>query len=183
MRIQCPVCRKPFECDLGPSGREAVCPCCRASVSVSSVLLTDAAASRPERVDQQFAFEEGIDLNERFVRTVANESEAEGQLLKWQCEMPAVPSAYEPSGALPASAVLFLLLGSVVGCVAGLFAGAVIGSAGITVAGVLLFDDFFRSSIPGATRGCLLFDDIRARHIRCLFRHRLGLGLVHHAAW
>src|SRR5271166_2879658 len=62
-----------------------------------------------------------------------------GQLVKWRSEMPPVPSAYEPSGALPASAVLFLLLGSVVGCVAGLFAGTVIGSAGFALLGKLLF--------------------------------------------
>jgi hypothetical protein len=86
---------------------------------------------------QLFAWEEGIDLDERFVRTVANVYEANAQIGKWRLEMPAVPSAYEPSGALPASAVLFLLLGSVVGCVAGFFAAAVIGSVGLALAGAI----------------------------------------------
>jgi hypothetical protein len=51
--------------------------------------------------------------------------------MEWRREMPAVSSAYEPSGALPATAVLLLLLGSVVGCVAGLFAQTVVGSVGL----------------------------------------------------
>jgi hypothetical protein len=108
----------------------------------------------PLRIGQLFAREEGIDLDERFVRTVANESTANAQLGKWRLEMPAVPSAYEPSGALPASAVLFLLLGSVVGCVAGFFAAAVIGSTGLGLAGAtflnntLTLPDFLRFTVP-----------------------------------
>jgi hypothetical protein len=97
---------------------------------------------------QLFAREEGLDLDEKFVRTVANESEANAELDKWRSEMPAVPSAYEPSGALPASAVLFLLLGSVVGCVAGFFAAAVIGSVGLGIAGAI----FLNSDLPGIVR-------------------------------
>jgi hypothetical protein len=92
----------------------------------------------PQRTGQLFAREEGIDLNERFVRTVANESEATSQLGKWRWEMPAVTPAYKPSGALPPTAVLFLVLGSVVGCVAGLFVGTVVGSAGLAVLRELL---------------------------------------------
>jgi hypothetical protein len=94
---------------------------------------SEAVPSDPQGMGQRFAREEGIDLDERFVRAVANESEANALLGKWRLEMPAVPSAYEPSGALPASAVLFLLLGSGVGCVAGFFAGAVIGGAGLAL--------------------------------------------------
>jgi hypothetical protein len=96
---------------------------------------------------QLFAREEGIDLNERFVRTVADESEASAQLIKWRSEMPAVTSAYEPSGALPASAVLFLLLGSVAGCVAGLIAGAAVGSAGLALSSGLLHREGFSQAL------------------------------------
>jgi hypothetical protein len=98
-------------------------------------------------VGQQFAREEGIDLNEKFVRKVANVSEATAQLGKWRLELPAVPSAYVPSGALPASAVVFLLLGSVVGCVAGLFAGTVVGSAGLALSGGLLNREAFSQAL------------------------------------
>ena len=51
--------------------------------------------------------------------------------------MPEVESAYQPSGALPASAVLLLLLGSVVGCVGGAIAGALIAGAGLALSGAL----------------------------------------------
>ncbi|HVS38777.1 MAG TPA: hypothetical protein VMS17_24690 [Gemmataceae bacterium] len=55
--------------------------------------------------------------------------------------MPAVPSAYQPSGALPAGAVPFLLLGSVLGCVVGFCAETVVGSAGLALVGQFLKAD------------------------------------------
>jgi hypothetical protein len=167
--IRCPVCRAIQECDPGASGRPVKCASCGTCFSVSPPehaitpvkppvhaaeerIRTSPPAgvgsSGPQRMGQLFAREEGIDLDEKFVRTVANEYEANAQLGKWRLELPAVPSAYEPSGALPASAVLFLLLGSVVGCVAGFFAAAVIGSTGLGLAGAIFLD----GNLPGILR-------------------------------
>jgi hypothetical protein len=87
----------------------------------------------PQLLGQLFAQEEGIDLNERSPRRVPHESEAKKQLGQWRLEMPAVKSAYRPSGALPAGAVMFLLLGSVVGCVAGAIAGALVAGGGLAL--------------------------------------------------
>ena len=157
------------ECDPGASGRPVKCASCGRSLSASPTehgITTvkpplhaaeeGIRAGRPAggdsggplRMAQLFAREGGIDLDERFVRTVANECEANAQLDKWRLEMPAVPFAYEPSGALPASAVLFLLLGSVVGCVAGFFAAAVIGGVGLGLAATI----FLNSDIPDILR-------------------------------
>jgi hypothetical protein len=100
----------------------------------------------PRRLGQLFAHEEGIDLNERLAGRVATEKEATGQLREWQQEIPEVKSAYQPSGALSAGAVLFLLLGSLLSGVAGLVAIALLGSVTVALAAVLPFPGPF----PGA---------------------------------
>jgi hypothetical protein len=91
-------------------------------------------SSDPQRLAQLFAQEEGIDLNERFGEAVPSQKQVDALRM----EMPEVESAYQPSGALPASAVLLLLLGSVVGCVGGAIAGTVIAGAGLALSGALV---------------------------------------------
>jgi hypothetical protein len=87
----------------------------------------------PEQIGQQFACEEGIDLNETFGGTVPSQMQADGL----RTEMPEVASAYQPSGALPTTALPLLLIGSVVGCVGGAIAGAVIAGGGLALSAVL----------------------------------------------
>jgi len=82
---------------------------------------------------QQFAREEGIDLNESFGDAVPSPE----QVAALRIEMPEVESAYRPSGALPATALLLMLLGSVVGCVGGAFAATLIAGAGLALSGAL----------------------------------------------
>jgi len=58
-------------------------------------------------------------------------------LKEWQGEMPKVPSAYQPSGALPASALLSLTVGAFVGALAGggvaFLGGALMAALGMIV--------------------------------------------------
>jgi MFS family permease len=82
---------------------------------------------------QQFAREEGIDLEEKFGDAVPSPE----LVLALLTEMPEVESAYQPSGALPATAVPLLLLGAVVGCVVGGIAGALSAGAGLAISGAL----------------------------------------------
>jgi hypothetical protein len=173
MQFNCLGCGKLFECDPGPSGGGVSCPYCCASFSAPQTehaittvkpplssaeegilksLPAGVESCGPQQLGQMFAPKDGIDLNERFEQRVTSESEATKQLRKWQWEMPEVQSAYQPSGALPKSAVMCLLLGSVVGCVAGLFAGVLVGSAGVALAVVFasigVFDwPFFRQFV------------------------------------
>jgi hypothetical protein len=93
----------------------------------------DSGKSHPERSGQQFACEEGIDLNESFGDALPSLA----QLAAMTAEMPKVESAYQPSGALPTTALLLMVLGSVVGCAVGAIAGAVIAGVGLALSAAL----------------------------------------------
>jgi hypothetical protein len=58
-----------------------------------------------------------VDLNDAPEPEVANETAAAKRLLEWQVAMPAVPSAYRPSGALPVRALIALTAGAGLGVV------------------------------------------------------------------
>jgi hypothetical protein len=103
------------------------------SIHAEKSITEDFGMTAPEQIGQQFACEEGIDLNETFGGTVPSQRQADALRM----EMPEVGTAYHPSGELPTTALLLLLLGSVVGCVGGAIAGALIASAGLALSAVL----------------------------------------------
>lgn len=149
MRVKCPACGVVVQCDPGPSGKRVACPACQKVFSVRppseavtatpvprreeeilDVLPADAEPSGPTRAAHLFARQEGIDPHETFDRRVADEAEADTLLNEWRQEMPEASSAYQPSGALPAGALMLMVAGSVVGAVAGLLAGGAVAAVG-----------------------------------------------------
>jgi hypothetical protein len=81
------------------------------------------------------------DRHEEFDGQVVNAAAAERLLAAWKKELPEVPSAYQPSGALPVSALLSMGLGAVFGAAAGgtvvFFGGVVVAAIGaLTVLGI-----------------------------------------------
>jgi hypothetical protein len=131
---RCPHCSHPISRDNETTPLYAISevPFPPPKVSNKSTNVTAVAgASQPaaSHIGQQFACEEGIDLNETFGDAVPSQRQVDA-LRK---ETPEVESAYQPSGALPATALLLLLLGSVVGCVGGAIAGTVIAGAGLAL--------------------------------------------------
>jgi len=100
---------------------------------VGDVLPVNAEPSGPSRTAYLFAREQGIDPDEVFERQVEDEAMATRFLQHWKEEIPAVPSAYQPSGVLPAKALLLMIVGSVVGVGAGLLAGGLVATLGGTL--------------------------------------------------
>ncbi len=89
---------------------------------------------RAAEVADAFAHKHGVDLLETAPAEVAGPKAAEAQVDELQRLLPAVPSAYRPSGALPLRAVVVLTVGAVVGVPVGLLAGAAAAVAGVWLA-------------------------------------------------
>jgi hypothetical protein len=119
-------------------GTTVVCPLCRASFvpAAASVEAVSEDHPPPELVSpgRDFADREGIDLDETHQPAVASAGEAERRLSDWKADMPAVPSAYRPSGQAPPAALGFMLLGTLLGAPGGALAGLLVG--GISTAGL-----------------------------------------------
>jgi hypothetical protein len=77
-----------------------------------------------------FARQAGIVLTEKHAAEVPNAATAEQHLASWKELMPPVPSAYRPSGALSARALVFLPLAAILGAPFGVFTGWLIAVVG-----------------------------------------------------
>jgi hypothetical protein len=73
--------------------------------------------SGPLWLGRAYAEHIAVDLDEAPEPEVANETAAAKRLLEWQVAMPAVPSAYRPSGVLPVRAIIALTAGAGLGVV------------------------------------------------------------------
>jgi hypothetical protein len=62
--------------------------------------------------------------------TFADKIDAQGERDRWKKELPAVPSAYTPSGKLPGKALGFMGAGALLGVPAGILAGVALAAAG-----------------------------------------------------
>lgn len=85
-------------------------------------------------VADAFAHKHGVDLLETVPTEVADSKAAGAQLEALKQALPAVPSAYRPSGALPLAAVIVLTVGAAVGVVVGLLVGAAAAFLGVWAA-------------------------------------------------
>jgi hypothetical protein len=86
---------------------------------------------RAAELADAFAHRHGVDLLETVPAEVANAKAAAAQLEVVRQALPAVPSAYRPSGALPLTAMLALTFGAAVGVAVGLLAGAAVAFLGV----------------------------------------------------
>jgi hypothetical protein len=86
---------------------------------------------RAAELADAFADRHGLDLLETAPAEVANSKVAAAQLEMVKQFLPAAPSAYQPSGALPLRAVIVLTFGAAVGVAAGLLAAAAAGFLGV----------------------------------------------------
>jgi hypothetical protein len=82
-------------------------------------------------VADAFAHKHGVDLLETVPAEVADAKVAGAQLEVVKQALPAVPSAYRPSGTLPLRAVIVLTFGAAVGVAVGLLAGAAAAFLGV----------------------------------------------------
>jgi hypothetical protein len=90
--------------------------------------------ARAAEVADAFAHKHGVDLLETLPAEVADSKAAGAQLEALKQALPAVPSAYRPSGALPLRAVVVLTFGAAVGAAVGLLAGAAAAFLGVWAA-------------------------------------------------
>jgi hypothetical protein len=81
----------------------------------------------------------GVDLDEASEPEVESASAAARLLLEWKVALPAVPSAYQPSGALPVLALIAMTMGAGLGVALSTMADLVAGV--IALAGVVLFHE------------------------------------------
>jgi hypothetical protein len=86
---------------------------------------------RAAELADAFAHEHGLDLLETLPAEVADSKAAGAQLEAVKQALPAAPSAYQPSGALPLRAVIVLTFGAAVGVATGLLAGAAAAFLGV----------------------------------------------------
>ena len=128
----CRVCNTAFLDPPEDAGRELVCPACRQHVSAAAPDIRPGAghairdalpageqldSESLERAGRFYALGAGIDLHESSEPEVMSAADATSRLRECQAAMPTVPSAYQPSGALPAPALIAMTLGAVVGVV------------------------------------------------------------------
>ncbi len=90
--------------------------------------------ARAAEVADAFAHQHGVDLLETVPAEVADSKAAGAQLEALKQTLPAVPSAYRPSGTLPLRAVIVLTFGAAVGVAVGLLAGATAAFLGVWAA-------------------------------------------------
>jgi hypothetical protein len=149
-KATCPGCKQPFVLqappeavpgDPGAYGVEAEPPP-RGSARVptdepAAPTPTRPRAGRPSDAGSRPADPDAIDVHEKHRPAVADAAEASRELALWKEELPQVPSAYQPSGKMPAAAVVFMLIGSALGAPAGALAGALVGAIGGGITGLI----------------------------------------------
>jgi hypothetical protein len=93
--------------------------------------------SGPARLGRVYAGHVGVDLDEASEPEVESAAVATGLLQEWKVALPAVPSAYQPSGVLPIAALIAMTVGAGFGLVLSTLADLVAGV--IAFAGIVLF--------------------------------------------
>jgi hypothetical protein len=146
----CHNCGKTFPGQqqlVGPS----VCPECRQRVTAAFPgndrttdnsftarlpIKVEAELAGPAQLGEMYARNAGLDLHEASEPKVEEASVATKLMQQWQAALPAVPSAYQSSGALPTSALIAMALGAGLGVVLSALAELVTGA--VALAGIAL---------------------------------------------
>src|SRR3954451_21747855 len=93
--------------------------------------------------------------HEQHGSAVASAADAKAKLAEWKQHMPAVPSAYQPSGKVPAPAFGLLTLGALAGSLAGPLAGAASLAGGLLLAwGIMWLSDLLLRTV-GTTHSAM----------------------------
>ncbi len=154
--VTCPACNTSLQCGPQHLGKQVACPSCKTRFALPPPLPD--AGSAPQRLPsavsagrlpaiptaaeaespgRHFARRMGLNLDEWYDPVVGSAADADWVEKQWREELPAVPSAYQPSGALPASALLTLVLGTAAGVLVGTLAGLVVAAGVGVVVGLL----------------------------------------------
>ena len=87
---------------------------------------------------QAYAHGLNIDTGEVVQRQLADESDVERAVKQFQAELPEVDSAYVPSGILPAEAMFWMILGTILGVPVGMLGAIVVLAVGGVICGLLV---------------------------------------------
>jgi hypothetical protein len=129
--MKCRLCGTTFLHEPDDVG-QSTCPGCRQPITVAplgnrpttSDGLTDALSakvkvetSEPAGLGRAYAGRVGLDLDEASEPEVKSASVAARLVQEWKAALPAVPSAYQPSGVLPIRALIAMIVGAGFGVV------------------------------------------------------------------
>src|SRR5262245_47509811 len=136
-QIQCPECGKLLKVPDEARGKKLRCPACKnpfqlpAETPISKPepkrAVTPAPARKPQASARDYADAQEIDLDEHHRESVSDAAYADRLLKDWKRTLPEVKSTYQPSGKLPAAAVLWMCLGAGLGAPAGVLAAVLVG--------------------------------------------------------
>jgi hypothetical protein len=97
----------------------------------------EAELAGPAQLGEMYALYAGLDLHGVSEPNVEDASVATQLMQQWQAALPAVPSAYQPSGAVPPSALITMALGTGLGVVLSALAQLVTGAVALAVIALL----------------------------------------------
>jgi hypothetical protein len=131
--ISCPYCTHEVPRPDQPPGAWVACPKCQISFPLLSASESDSSPrsedAEPDSADQgEGGDAPGLDLTEQHNPQMNNKGEANACLERWQRDMPAVTSAYEPSGNVPTTALMAMTLGASIGVIGATLAALGIGA-------------------------------------------------------
>lgn len=89
-----------------------------------------ATAAAPGEALAQLAGQAGVNVDER-PSPVYTRTDADQELLRWKRLMPLVKSLYQPSGILPFPAFVYMVVGVVLGALAGGIVGIIVANLGL----------------------------------------------------
>jgi hypothetical protein len=149
----CHNCGKTFPGQQHLGGPSA-CPECRQRVTAAFPgndrttdttftaglpIKVEAELAGPAQLGVMYARNAGLDLHEASDPKVENASVATKLKQQWQASLPAVPSAYQSSGALPPSALIAMALGAGLGVILSVLAELVTGAVTLGAIALLRF--------------------------------------------
>jgi hypothetical protein len=149
--MKCRICGTTFLGEPDVVG-QPVCLACRQRITAAPLgnrptadtTFTDRLSAKaevepsgPARLGRVYADHAGVDLDEASEPEVESAAVATRLLQEWKLDLPAVPSAYQPSGVLPIAALIAMTVGAGLGVVLSTLADLVAGVIAFT--GIVLF--------------------------------------------
>src|SRR5579859_5417545 len=114
--VSCPTCSNQLTLEGQEPGALIVCPMCQTSFELPATY--DQPPPSPEEEEEtDDTSPPGLDPAEQHDPNMKSKEAAESCLSRWQSDMPQAESAYQPSGQVPAPALLAMALGAGLGIV------------------------------------------------------------------